>query len=510
VRGHLDDVMAKLPADQRDAAAAAFRFLVTSNGRKIALSAGELREFSDTAAAPLEPALEHLERDRILRPIPSSEPGGVARREVYHDVLAPAILDWGRRHAEERRRAETERRLVQAREQARRLEVLTHRLAAAVLALTAVAVALALYVLNPEPVQRLELRTVDARFLLRGTRVPDPRIVLVAVDDRTVAHLNPQGTLPPIPRQSYAQILNQLRRDRPDVIALDVIFGGAVGRRGDRALLKAIRATHDRLVLTYEDFTIVTEPDGTQTVRAELFGRPEALEATGVRTAFATLPEDVDDGNRRVDYQVNTSAGVGGETLTFAAADVARNGALRSQDLPTAPRRAVGEQSERTTWINYRGPSGTVRRVSALDVLNGQVAPGTFSDKHVVVGVTAAVTPDVHDTPFDRMRGPEVQANALDTILRGAPLRDVPPLLDVLAILLIGAVPALAALALRRYIAVATFVAGAVLFLAYAQIAFSAGWIVAVVVPLAGLLAAALGAAGLAAAGALRRRRTFE
>lgn len=138
------------------------------------------------------------------------------------------------------------------------------------------------------------------------------------------------------------------------------------------------------------------------------------------------------------------------------------------------------------------------------------VAPGTFSDKHVVVGVTAAVTPDVHDTPFDRMRGPEVQANALDTILRGAPLRDVPPLLDVLAILLIGAVPALAALALRRYIAVATFVAGAVLFLAYAQIAFSAGWIVAVVVPLAGLLAAALGAAGLAAAGALRRRRTFE
>ena len=59
-------------------------------------------------------------------------------------------------------------------------------------------------------------------------------------------------------------------------------------------------------------------------------------------------------------------------------------------------------------------------------MLNGQVAPGTFSDKRVVVGVTAPVTTDVHDTPFDRMRGPEVQANALDTILRGAPRRDVP------------------------------------------------------------------------------------
>ena len=163
-----------------------------------------------------------------------------------------------------------------------------------------------------------------------------------------------------------------------------------------------------------------------QAVRPDLFGGPEALEATGVRTGFAGLPEDQDDGNRRADYEVATSAGIGTETFAFAAADLARHGALRAEDLPTAPRRAVDEQSDSTTWIDYRGPSGTVRRVSALDVLDGRVAPGTFRDKRVVVGVTAPVTSDVHDTPFDRMRGPEVQANALDTILRGAPMRDVP------------------------------------------------------------------------------------
>jgi CHASE2 domain-containing sensor protein len=256
-------------------------------------------------------------------------------------------------------------------------------------------------------------------------------------------------------------------------------------------------------VLPFKNFTIVT-PDGTPTVRPELFGRPGALAATGVRTGFAVLPEDVDDGNRRVDYQVNMTAGVGGETFAFAAADLARKGALRSQDLPTAPRRDVGEQSERTTWIDYRGPSGTVRRVSALDVLNGQVAPGTFSDKRVVVGVTAPVTPDVHDTPFDRMRGPEVQANALDTILRGAPRRDVPLLLDVLAIVLLAAAPAAATLIRRPWLAVAAIVAAAVLFLAIVQIAFNAGWIVAVVAPLTGLLVATLGAAGLALARELR------
>ena len=93
----------------------------------------------------LEPALEHLERARILRRVPAPEPDATGRREIYHDVLAPAIRDWRRRHHDER----TERDLARARERARRLEVRNRRLAAAVVALLVVGVALALYVLDP-------------------------------------------------------------------------------------------------------------------------------------------------------------------------------------------------------------------------------------------------------------------------------------------------------------------------------------------------------------------------
>jgi hypothetical protein len=166
VRAHLDDVLAKLPADQRDAAAAAFRFLVTSGGRKIALSSEELGEFSEAPAAQLEPALQHLEHERILRRIPSPEPNGVARSEIYHDVLAPAILDWRRRHVEEQRRAETERRLSQARERARRLEVRNRRLTAAVLGLVALPV-------GPRPGGTS--RAADGRCPVLGTRRHVPR-----------------------------------------------------------------------------------------------------------------------------------------------------------------------------------------------------------------------------------------------------------------------------------------------------------------------------------------------
>jgi CHASE2 domain-containing sensor protein len=505
VHGHLDDVMDKLPADQRDAAAAAFRFLVTSSGRKIALSSDELREFSEVGSAQLEPALEHLERERILRPIPAPEPAGVARHEIYHDVLAPAILEWRRRHVEE----QTERGLAQARERAQRLEVRNRRLGAAVIALTAVAVALALYVWDPVPMQRLELRTVDARFSVRGTLADNPRLVLIAVDDKTLARLDPKGT-GRIPRASYARMLDRLRQDRPEVIALDVLFTDAREPQGDRALRAAIRATHDRLVLPFEHFTVVLGPDGDQAIRPVLFGRPGALRGTRAHTGYAGLPDDRDGHDRRANYEVDTTANVSTQTFAFAAADVARGGELVSDQLPSAPRRAWGGQSERTTWIDFRGPPGTIRRVSALDVLDGHVAAGAFAGKVAVIGVIARGNSDVHRTPLDggkAMAGPEVQANAIDTILRGAPLRDVSRLVDLIAILVLACVPALASLITSRAVAVAVIAAMAAVFLAVAQLAFNAGWILPVVLPLTALAVSTACVAGLVAARTVRRQR---
>jgi CHASE2 domain-containing sensor protein len=521
VHGHLGEVMGKLPADQREAAAVAFRFLVTSGGRKIALSSEELREFSDAPAAPLEPALEHLNRERILRPCPSSEPGGVARHEIYHDVLAPAILEWRRRHLEER----TERGLAQARERARRLEVRNRRLAAALVALTAVAVALALYVWDPVPMQKLELRTVDSRFSVRGAQALNPRLVLIAVDDRTLERLHATGAMitaqptrkdaetakTKLRRDAYASLLDRLRQDRPAVLALDVIFLRPWNdRQQDRALLQAVRATRDRLVLPFKQFDVVSEHD-KPVVQPTLFARPDALR--GVRTGFAGLPEDRDDHNRRVDYKITTNyAGADAETFAFAAADVTRGGALRPDRLPTASQRAWGGQSGSTAWIDFRGPPGkSVRRVSALDVIDGRVPPGAFTNKVVVIAVTTPRSDDPkQQTPLDggrRMIGPELQANAIDTILRGVPLRDASWLIGTLAILVLACLPALASLSASRFAVTAVIVGLATAFFAVAQIAFNGGWIIPVVVPLAALAASATGVAVLVATRTLRRRR---
>jgi adenylate cyclase len=172
----------------------------------------------------------------------------------------------------------------------------------------------------------------------------------------------------------------------------------------------------------------------------------------------------------------------------------------------TASRRAWGAQTDRTTWIDYRGPRGTIRSVSAIDVIDGRVPAGTFHNKVVVIGLAAKGADDVLRTPLDSaMPGMEVQANAIDTMLRGEPLRDVPPLVDILVIVLLGFAPVAAALEWSGPATAAVIAALVLVLLVAAQLAFQAGWIVAVVVPLVALVAAAL---GLAARMMMRRLST--
>ena len=507
VRAHVDDALTGMPDAERDAASEALRYLVTSGGRKIALSTKELREFTDVPAEPLESALERLEHHRILRPVAASEPDGAVRRELYHDVLAPAVLDWRRRHADERRRRTAERRLAEARDRSRLLEVRNRRLAAAVIALAAAIIGLGLYLLDPTWLQRLDLRTVDARLSVQGGHTADPRVALIAVDDATLQRR--AGRNGRLPRSDYATILDRVRGDGPAVMALDVIFRTAGDPAEDRALQSAIRRSGRGLVLPYDNdnLEVLREADGDPTVRAQLFGRTQP--AT-LPTGFAGLPDDPDARIRRanlvVDIGRHGAVDMSTPTFAFTAADIARRGALRGRlaELSGASRRAVGEQSDRTTWIDLAHRPDASVRTSALAVLEGRTPAAAFRDKLVVIGVTAG-SQDRHHTSVDaRMPGVELQAAAIATMFRDAPVRDTSQLVDVLTIVLIAGLGAAAALLPLRLSIVAIAVV-AVAFLATAQYLFAQQELVLAVA--APLLALALAFLGVVAFTAIRTAR---
>ena len=68
--------------------------------------------------------------------------------------------------------------------------------------------------------QNIELRTLDLRFALRGSRPHDDRIVIVGIDEKTLQKL---GSFP-LPRKSYAQLVQSLSGAGARVIAFDATF----------------------------------------------------------------------------------------------------------------------------------------------------------------------------------------------------------------------------------------------------------------------------------------------
>jgi len=97
VRTHLDEALDRLPAGQREVAARVFHHLVTATGSKVAHTATDLAAYTGLPLEQVRSVLDRLSAPdaRILRTV--AAPSGQddePRHEIFHDVLAPAILGW--------------------------------------------------------------------------------------------------------------------------------------------------------------------------------------------------------------------------------------------------------------------------------------------------------------------------------------------------------------------------------------------------------------------------------
>jgi WD40 repeat protein len=108
VADHLERAVEALTPVQRDIASRLFEHLVTPSGTKIAHETSDLAQFAQSSAGEVRGVTDVLSDHRILR---TDESG---RWEIFHDVLAAAVLGWKSRYdaerAVERARAEAQRR----------------------------------------------------------------------------------------------------------------------------------------------------------------------------------------------------------------------------------------------------------------------------------------------------------------------------------------------------------------------------------------------------------------
>jgi adenylate cyclase len=334
-----------------------------------------------------------------------------------------------------------------------------------------VASALGIAAYATDALREPELNTVDLRFSIRGTEPSPDDIVVVGVDDVTFSELQEQW---PFPRSMHAEVIDRLRRDGASVIAYDVQFTEPTTPREDNALIRAI----DRADGTSPVVLATTEVGaGGDT---NVLGGNAVLKQVGATAANGNLTPDPGGVVRRAPYELQ-----GLKSFGVGAAEA-------PGDVEADP----SEFDDDGAWIDYYGPPETIDSVPFSRVLEGELPPGTFTDKFVVVGTTAPSLQDVHPTSTsgdDLMSGPEIQANTIPTVRSGVPIRSSPGVLDLAVIVLFGLLPPLVTLGLSPIRGIVIALAVGAAYAIAVQLSFNSGLIIPFVVPLGTLAVSAVG-----------------
>ena len=270
--------------------------------------------------------------------------------------------------------------------------------------------------------ETLEHWSLDRLFEWRGPRTPHLSVVIVTIDESSFAELNEQW---PFPRAMHGQLLTKIAAGKPLAIAVDLIFDAPSSRgpADDKALGAAVTAA-GRVVLG----AAITDDIQPFYTRTTLNPPIPVIREGAAGVAPVNLTQDPDGHIRRVPLWTPLDADrIPGLDVQIHRL-LARAG-VRVEPLPDA----------RDVLINFRGGLRTYPWVSYYRVLRDEIPSEFWKDKIVLVGTTTEILHDQFATAFaggGDMPGVEIHANALETLVRGNAIREVPqPLSTVLAVI---------------------------------------------------------------------------
>jgi adenylate cyclase len=326
--------------------------------------------------------------------------------------------------------------------------------------------------------QSLEGSTINTRFTVRGTQAVPKNLMVVAIDPRSFQDLNKQF---PFPRKVDGKAISTISAQHPAAIAVDVQLSepSTLGQDDDIALLSAVNDAHGKVI--FSD----TEPTAKGNVAFVGSGKGTALlKSVGSRPAEGSFPFDPGGVIRQMQYQISNL-----KTLAIVSAEVATHKHIT----PFTNNR----------FIDYVGPAGTIPYISFSQAYwgtysgtkTGKKLPSNFfTNKIVVIGATATNLNDIHASSTDSaMPGPEIQANAINTVLHNFPLSAAPGWLNYVLIVLLGLTVPLVGMRARPLITILLAVGLGVAFTVGVQLAFNSGTILTFVYPLGALLLATAG-----------------
>jgi CHASE2 domain-containing sensor protein len=273
--------------------------------------------------------------------------------------------------------------------------------------------------------------TFDTMLRLRvNVPEPDPEIIIVDIDEKSLAAMSADYGRWPWPRQVLAEFLDNVKAQEPKAVVFDVLFSdpdiqnpdsdayfNEVLGQSPNVFLPMLRldARHDtlsRLPAARVPGAVATALAVEDARIAMVLPPFEAIQKPGHLGTHNVYP-DSDGVVRR--YPVRLDAqGWQLPSLPYAVAQAEGKGG----DAPSA------------LLLNWRGKPFTYRYVSFSDVYldalkeNPTRPADEFRGKILVIGSTAAGLLDVRGTPLDRsFPGVEILATAIDNLRHGDWLR---------------------------------------------------------------------------------------
>jgi len=309
--------------------------------------------------------------------------------------------------------------------------------------LAALIVGLALLLSYGDWLWRWDRVFYDAQLRL-WQRPPPDDIVIVAIDEATLRELGRW----PWSRAVHAALLDRLKNEQPKAIAFDVIFAEPdLQHPLDDAKFVAAVTNSGRVGLP-----VLMEQPRRDGQPIETMPFPELAR---VAAAMGHVHVELDpDGIARSLYLFEGVGSPHWPHLSLAMLQMA--GESSGAELEArAPRKTLESPllwvRSHALLIPFAGPPGHFRHISYRQVLDGDFSPGTFRDKYVLIGTTAAGLGDALPTPFSgfshSMSGVEINANILDTLRRGLVIS---PLQKTWQMLLSGLLTLLPVLAFPR------------------------------------------------------------
>ncbi|MEY4760152.1 MAG: hypothetical protein RLZZ200_8 [Pseudomonadota bacterium] len=264
-------------------------------------------------------------------------------------------------------------------------------------------------------------------------RVPpvDPSIVIVDIDEASLASMGLEYGRWPWPRQVLGEFLEQIERQKPRAVVFDILFSDAdvYNRDSDAAFDAAIAGAAN----SYFPFLRLPEsadalsqiPPGRIPGVLPVSGEPQG--EGGIAVVLPHFDAALKGGRLGFHNIYPDSDGIVREYLVRRAE--------QGWELPSLPLRLgrdLGWQSPSSArlLLNWRGPALAYPRVSFKDLYedwgsrNPQRPRDEFTGKIVLLGSTAPALFDIKATPVSRLHpGVEILATAIDNLKQGDYLR---------------------------------------------------------------------------------------